>query len=256
MIGRPIGHSLSPLLHRLIYDQAGYRAEYGRFDVDPEDMAGVIPAMRTLGIRGINVTSPHKERILPYIDEMSPTAAAIGAVNTVLLREDGSVFGDNTDSYGFAQSLLHCGIAIAGKRFVLCGLSGAGKAVVHALEHHGAAEILTASTRAQAGISYEALGTVEGKDVIVNCTPLGMHPDVDRSVVDEETLSRFGAAVDLIYNPVETKFMRLAARRGLATMNGLWMLIFQGVRSFAVWTGQEAADIDVDAIYNRLRDAL
>lgn len=256
VIGRPIGHSLSPLLHRLIYEQTGYRAEYSRFDVDPARMEGVIPAMRALGLRGLNVTSPHKLHILPYIDELSPTAATIGAVNTVLIREDGTVYGDNTDSYGFAHTLSHGGIATQGGRFVLCGYAGAGKAVVHALEQGGAKEIVIASTDPEKGISYEELKRSEPRDVIINCTPVGMTPNVEESVVDGDTLALFSAAVDLIYHPPETKFMRLAAERGLKALNGLWMLIYQGIRSFEIWTGCDTAGIDVDKIYDTLRGEL
>lgn len=252
VIGKPIAHSLSPLLHRLIYEQTGYRAEYGRFEVDPADIAGVVPALRTLGVRGVNITSPHKLAILPHVDELAPDAAAIGAVNTLLLREDGTTWGDNTDSAGFAASLAHHGVEISGRRFVLCGRSGAGAAVRHALEAHGAAEILFASTDPAKGISYDELRRSEPRDVIVNCTPLGMHPDVDRCVVDEETLSRFTTAVDLIYSPPETLFLKRAASLGLRTMNGLWMLIFQGIRSFVVWTGADTSAIDADAIYAAL----
>lgn len=256
LIGRPVGHSLSPRLHRLLYEQTGRQAEYGRFDVAPEHIGAALPALRALGIRGVNVTSPHKQAILPFLDELSPTAGAVGAVNTVLLREDGSAYGDNTDGYGFARGLLHVGAAITSRRFVLCGRSGSAEAVRHALEQEGAAEVLVASTDPAKGISYGELRHMEPRDVIVNCTPLGMHPNEDRSVVDEEVLRRFETAADLIYNPPETLFLRRAAALGLRTMNGLWMLIFQGIRSFEIWTGADTSGIDADAIYADLEKQL
>lgn len=256
IIGNPIGHSLSPLLHSLIYEQLGHLAQYSRFPVDPANISEVIPAIKALGLRGINVTSPHKQAILPYLDALSPAAEAIGAVNTVSIREDGSSWGDNTDAYGFAESLVRFGVEIPGKRFVLCGNSGAGKAVVYALETGGAADVLVASTDPSKGIPYSELPGLSPRDVIVNCTPVGMHPKINQSVVDKAALSRFGAAVDLIYNPIETMFMQRAATLGLTTFNGLWMLIYQGIRSFELWTGEDISRLDVDAIYQRLKEAI
>lgn len=256
VIGKPIDHSLSPLLHRCLYEQTGHRAEYSRFEVEPARIAEVVPAMRALGIRGINVTSPHKVAILPCMDELDPVAKAVGAVNTVLLREDGTACGYNTDVFGFTRSMAHLGIPIGGRRFVLCGMSGGGAAVREALAREGAAEVLTASTNPAKGIAYESLRAAPPRDVIVNCTPLGMWPDVDRSVVDEAVLKRFHAAVDLIYSPTETLFLRKAAALGRATLNGLWMLVFQGIRSFSIWTGIPESAVDAEKIYRRLEVAL
>lgn len=240
IIGNPVKYSLSPVFHPMIYDAVGFSGSYGRFLVLPEDVKNVPAAMKTLGIRGLNVTSPYKSDIMPYIDELSPEAAEIGAVNTVLLRDDGTTVGYNTDGYGFAESLLHAGIEIKGKSFAVMGISGAGRAVCWGLEKYGASNVTGVSTKPEKGISYAELETLTGMDVIVNCTTVGMSPDIDMSPVNPEVLANFKAAVDLIYSPAETQFLKDAGKSGLKTLNGLPMLVLQGIRSFKLWTGIEA----------------
>lgn len=252
VIGNPVSHSLSPALHGMLYEQTGFDGNYSRYPVAKDEIKNVITAMKTLGISGINVTSPYKRDIIPFMDELSSEAAEIGAVNTVHLREDGTVMGHNTDSYGFAESLLHAGIEIAGKSFVVCGTSGAGKAVCHALNQYGAAKVVTASTNAENGVAYSELEHMHGIDVIVNCTPLGMRPHEDESPVPPHIFGNFSAAVDLIYNPWETVFLRGANRAGLKTLNGLPMLVFQGIRSFELWTGIDVKGGGADKIIGSL----
>lgn len=252
IIGDPVAQSLSPYLHMMLYQRTGYSGTYGRFPVKSADMPQVLPALRTLGISGVNVTSPHKQAIIPFLDGLSPEAEEIGAVNTVHIREDGFAKGYNTDCYGFAKSLLHAGIAISGKRFLLCGLSGAGRAARYALMEQGAAEVLVASTDAKKGIPYTSLSSLPEMDVIVNCTPLGMKGREYESPVDENILLKFGAAVDLTYNPAETLFLGLARKKGLRTLNGLPMLVFQGIKSFEYWTGIMPPDVFAEEILDGL----
>lgn len=256
LLGRGLSHSLSLQLHRLIYEQVGFTATYNLFDIPPEAVKDVIPAMITLGISGINITSPYKQAIMPYLDALSPEAEKIGAVNTVLIREDGSACGYNTDYFGFRACLGRCGIEIAGKSFLLCGMSGAGKAVYHSLADAGAREIVVASTDPAKGIPYSQLGELWPMDVIVNCTPLGMYPRTGVSVVAPEVIARFGAAVDLIYNPEETLFLQHAREQGLQTAGGLYMLIYQGMKSFEIWTGLTLDMGAADAVYEALSAGL
>lgn len=237
VIGNPIAHSLSPALHRMIYAETGFAGSYSPFLVEQNEVANVIPAMRTLGVSGFNVTSPHKRDIMPFLDEISPEAAEIGAVNTVHLREDGAAVGYNTDSFGFAESLIRAGIKIAGGSFAVCGISGAGRAVCHGLAAYGAARIVKVSTDTDKGVPYSELEQMRGMDAVINCTPLGMPPREGQSPVLPRVFGNFAAAVDLIYNPAETAFLRDARLAGCVTLNGLPMLALQGMRSFAIWTG-------------------
>lgn len=252
IIGNPVAHSLSPVFHRMIYAETGFNGNYSHFLVMKDDLANVIPAMKTLGISGVNVTSPYKQDIIPFLDEMSPEAAEIGAVNTVRFRKDGTTIGHNTDCYGFAESLLGAGIEIAGKSFAVCGISGAGKAICHALKKYGAAKVVTVSTNPEKGISYSALEDMREMYAIINCTPLGMEPHEGESPVSPRVFANFSVAIDLIYNPWETVFLRDARLAGLKTLNGLPMLVLQGLRSFTLWTGIEAPDAPVKKIINEL----
>lgn len=237
IIGNPVSHSLSPALHGMLYEATGYDGNYARFHVKRDEIANVVPAMRTLGIAGINITSPYKEKIQAYMDALSPEAGEIGAVNTAHIGEDGVVTGYNTDAYGIAESLLYAGIEIKGKSFLICGSGGGGKAACYALRQYGAAEVVTASTNPENGITYDELVKLPDMDAIINCTPLGMKPHLDESPVKPHIFEKFKAAADMIYNPRETRFLKDAGRCGIKTLNGLPMLVFQGIRAFEIWTG-------------------
>lgn len=248
VIGNPVAHSLSPVFHRMIYAATGFEGNYSHFLVMKDEVPNVITSMKTLGISGINVTSPYKRDIMPFLDELSPEAAAIGAVNTVHLRDDGTSIGYNTDGCGFAESLLAAGVEIKGRSFAVCGISGAGMAVCYALEEYGAARVVKVSTDSQKGATYSELENMRGMDTIINCTPLGMAPRESESPVLLRVFGNFSVAVDLIYNPAETVFLRDARLAGLKTFNGLPMLVMQGIRSFTLWTGIEVPNSEAGKI--------
>lgn len=252
LIGNPVSHSLSPQLHRMLYEAVGFDGDYSRFHVEPQQLENVVPAMKAMGIVGVNVTSPYKRDIMPYLDEISGTAEKIGAVNTIRINENGLAVGYNTDGYGFAKSLLNAGVEIAYKKFVVCGTSGAGKAVSNALLKYSAAAVVAASTHPEKGMPYSELERLADMDVIINCTPLGMAPHEGESPVKPEVFKNFKVAVDLIYNPAETAFLRDARLAGLQTLNGLPMLVFQGMRSFEIWTGIEPPPGLADKIIAKL----
>jgi len=252
VLGFPLGHSLSPRLHGLIYREMGVEAIYNRYELPPELAGNMVQVMRLTGMRGFNVTMPYKKVILNRLDALSPEAGKLGAVNTVELRSDGAAVGHNTDYFGFLMQLRRCGVPIRGQRFVLCGQSGAGSAITQALLDNGAAQVLTASRDASRGVTYDSLRSLTGFDTIINCTPLGMFPEVDGCIVEEEVLSNFGTAVDIVYNPCETLFLRRAARLGLKAVGGLYMFIFQGVRAFEIWTGKTVGEQAGDRIYDEM----
>ncbi len=256
ILGSPLSHSLSPQLHQLIYGHTGFAGAYNLFSVQPAKLGEAIAGLRVLGVRGVNVTIPYKQQIIPYLDELSPEAERIGAVNTVSFAPDGKTTGYNTDYYGFLMQLSRDGVEVKGKRFLLCGMSGAAHAIRQALEDNGASQVLVASTDPEKGMAYHSLAQLPDMDVIVNCTPLGMYPNVDASVVGVDVLGKFHTAVDIVYNPGNTKFLQLAAGLGMTTSKGLQMLVYQGMKAFTIWTGIQPEDTVGDAIFQELTDIL
>jgi len=251
-VGYPINHSRSPQLNQLIYRYTGYNGCYNLFTVPPEKLEGLIPAMRVLGIQGVGIAIPYKQEILKYLDTIEPEAEKIGAVNAVKLLPDGSTCGYNTDYFGFLSLLSRKSVEIEGKKVLICGMSGAGRAVRQALIDSGAAEILVASTKPEKGIPYSEVKNLPQMDVLVNCTPIGMHPKVDESIVGKEELSRFHTVVDVVYTPIWTKLCALAEECGLRAYGGMEMLVYQGIKAFTLFTGVEVDDETGDKICNEM----
>ena len=255
VLGRSLPHTLSPQLHNMIYEFTGYSGTYNIFEVEPEQVENVVSSAKGLNISGINVTIPYKQDVIPFLDDIDPQAKELGAVNTIKL-ENGIATGYNTDYYGFLMSLLHKGIEIKDKSFLLCGVSGSGKAIHRALINYGAREVLAASTNPEKGIPYSEIEKLPDMDVIVNCTPVGMYPKTEFCVVEDSVFDKFNTAVDIIYNPVETLFLKKAREKGLRTLSGLYMLIFQGIKSFEIWTGKSVDSVCADMIFEKLRQEL
>jgi len=268
LIGWPLAFSLSPVIHEAALRQHGLKGWYRLFPIAPgpgleQKLQTLIEGLRTGELHGLNVTVPHKEAIVPLVDDRTPLASEIGAVNTLFV-ESGRVWGHNTDADGFLTDLRRWGRAIGrhwenGGRALLLGAGGACRGAAYALVRAGWEVILAArrleqadalaewlnrrpglSGRASAArLSAEALRAVGPVDVIVNTTPVGMGADQDRSPWPKAAPWPPGAAVyDMIYHPSETVLMREAAAAGLAATNGLGMLIEQGALAFERWTGR------------------
>ncbi len=250
LVGYPLEHSLSPLLHHTALRAAGLQGEYELYPVRPAGrgaLRGLVQQVRDGQIHGLNVTIPYKQMITRLSDDLSPAAASIGAVNTIYLR-GGRVIGDNSDSAGFLADLQRW---ITNPRSaIVLGAGGAARAVVHALAGLGC-RVCLASRRthpAQAlarqfanvvavPLSYDALKGVEA-DLLVNATPAGMFPDLDQCAWPPGLSLPGGAAVyDLVYNPFETRLVQQARLEGLGARNGLGMLIEQAILAFELWTG-------------------
>jgi len=255
VIGYPVAHSLSPLMQNAALKRAGLNYIYIAMPVAPQDLSVATEGLKRLGFKGFNVTIPHKTAIIKYLDEIDKGAAAIGAVNTVV-EENGRWKGYNTDCLGFMQSVMDNGISVEGKNVVLIGAGGAASAVVWGLLTKGVHCVTLAvrnPAKAQSLVcAFSSYGKIhvmlwEGEayaialkecDLLINCTPLGMAPEVDRAPkVDWENLNVAAAVCDLIYTPVETKFLQKARQRGHKTLNGEGMLIGQGAAAFRLWTG-------------------
>ena len=262
VIGDPVRHSLSPALHNAAFSALGLDWTYLAFEVPSGQGADAVAAMRVLGIDGLSVTMPHKDTVAAAVDELSPAAALLGAVNCV--RRDGDrLIGENTDGAGFLRSLrTQAGVDPAGLRTVVLGAGGAARAVIVALAADGALVTVVnrspdAAARAAAlgeaagGAAAEASGGPSGSaivggaeavrdaDVVVNATPLGM-TDGDPLPVDAALLSDSQIVVDLIYRPERTPLLEAAAQAGATTLNGVGMLLYQAAEQFSMWTGHDA----------------
>ncbi|WP_327051353.1 shikimate dehydrogenase [Halomicrococcus gelatinilyticus] len=256
LLGNPVGHSLSPPMHEAAYDELDIDARYVTFE--PDDVGDAVAGARALGIRGLNVTIPFKETVLDHV-EPDDLATRIGAVNTVDLC--GEPTGHNTDAEGVRRSFEHHDVDLAGQDAVVVGAGGAARAAAFALADADAtvhvanrtverAESLAADVpEATAGGLDGVQGDVADADVLVNATSVGM--EEDRSPVPADALHGDLAVLDAVYRPVETRLLRDAGERGATTIDGAWMLLYQGVAAFELWTGRSAPVERMDAALRR-----
>ena len=256
IFGYPVKHSLSPLMQNAAFSKKAIDAVYVPFEVPPENLKEAVEGVRALGVRGLNVTVPHKERIVEHLDYLSDEAELLGAVNTVK-NENGELTGYNTDAEGFLRSLLEEGVELEGKRALMFGAGGAARAVGYALLKGGVKFLNIVNRNFSRGKEVgELLGklgnvlvyplkesTVEvllrDVDLIVNTTSLGMKPD-DPHLFDYSKIPSGITVVDIIYNPPETPLLKAAREKGCKTVNGLGMLVHQGAVAFEIWTGEKA----------------
>ncbi|NIM02913.1 shikimate dehydrogenase [bacterium] len=259
LIGYPVEHSKSPLMHNAAFQSLGLDFVYNLFSVKPSDLKEAITGLRAPNVAGANVTIPYKEEVMKYLDEISPEAEFIGAVNTIHNRQ-GRLGGYNTDGQGFITSLLTEGrIKLEGQKALLLGAGGAGKAVAVKLTERGVERLAITDKIAAKGedlvgrlrenipdcpvyavamSSKEFAETVFESTLLVNATPVGMK-EGDPCVIDPEYLHKDLFIYDVIYNR-ETPLVAEAKKRGLKALGGIGMLIYQGAASFEIWTGQRA----------------
>lgn len=259
VIGHPVAHSLSPLMHNAAYSLLGLDCTYDSFDIAPESLSEALKDFLNRGFSGLNVTIPHKESVSRQVHELSDEARAVGAVNTVLFDGD-RLRGENTDIYGVAASLESSRASIQGEKVLLLGAGGTSRAIIYALlTRFKPAEIVMANrnlVRAQELANHFqpfAKGTVlkassadqatvgrlaSGARLIINATSVGMSPVTDASPIGEWTNFKSTQIVfDLIYTPYVTKLLSAAGRSGARTISGLEMFLHQGARSFELWLG-------------------
>lgn len=259
VIGHPITHSLSPAIHNAALRACGLPETYAALDVPADRLVETVALLRDPDVGGCNVTVPHKQAVMPLLDELSPEAARIGAVNTVAHRS-GRLVGYNTDAAGFLASLRQVGVEAAGLRVVLLGAGGAARAIAFALVDAGVERLSIANrdaARAQrladavrraarVGQEIEALelrpealaAPLGAAQLVVNATSAGM--DGATSPLPPPLVPSAGVACDIIYNPPETPFLRSARAAGARTINGLGMLVHQAAEAFTIWTGRPA----------------
>ena len=262
VIGWPVSHSVSPAMHNAAFADLGLDWCYVPLPVPTEPAERIGEAMRglrALGLRGANVTVPHKQSVMPYLDWLTPAAQAIGAVNTIRVEADGQLSGDNTDARGFVADLRDHGVDPAGKRALVLGAGGSARAIVFGLAEAGCVSItilnrsvdkahdLAMDIRALFpfcrlsghAMPDEIAVLAQEAEIIVNCTSLGMTPNVEGLPWDENISFRPGQVVyDLVYNPPQTRLLQKDVTDGAQAIGGLGMLIWQGAIAFERWTSQ------------------
>ncbi len=265
LLGSPVGHSFSPKMHNNTLEKVNINARYLAFDVSKESLSSAINGLKAIDFIGSNVTIPHKTEVMKHLDHIDDRAKLIGAVNTVVNR-DGNLYGYNTDIDGFIESFNLRDIKLQNKKVAVFGTGGSAKAVLVGLLYEKIDHIdvfsreLLKSKQLINDISYcsellnpktySDLDETYPYDIIINTTPVGMHPNVDACVIDA---SNFGhkdtVFYDLVFNPLETRFLREARLSGRQTINGLDMLILQGLYSFKHWFPEaDMSDITRDSV--------
>jgi shikimate dehydrogenase len=245
VIGNPVRHSLGPVMHNAAFYNQGINAVYLAFESN--DIEGAVKGMRSLGIKGMSVTIPHKESVIPFLDQIDPLAKEIGAVNTIV-NKNNKLTGYNTDATGALKALSDV-IQVNGKRCVILGAGGAARAIGYILKKNNV-DLMIANRSAERGkalsrsldatfIKLEEVIDVE-IDILINTTSVGMSPNTEFSPVSEDVLKPGMTVMDIIYNPMTTKLLNLASQKGCRVVHGLSMFINQGAEQFRLWTGQEA----------------
>ena len=228
LLGKKLSHSLSPLLHSIFFEEMGIEAEYKLYEVAEHEIDNFKNYMFENSIEGVNITVPYKKAFLDKLDFISDEAKEIGAINLLYIKEN-KFYGDNTDYYGFKQTLLTNQIEPSGKKIAIIGRGGASASVYKVLKDMGAEDIAFYFRKDKLS-KIEFPEDMTG-DIIINTTPVGMYPNIEDNIVDEQILKKFNIAIDLIYNPLETKFLKIARENGLKTINGMEMLIGQALKT-------------------------
>lgn len=257
IIGYPIEHSMSPIMHNAALKDQSLDYVYVAFNIPPNDLKNAVLGFKMFSIKGINVTIPHKEKIIPYLDEIDPLAEKIGAVNTIK-NEGKYLIGKNTDAFGAKKALLDAGCEITGKKALILGAGGAAKAVSFAISEDLDAVYIANRTEKRAiklakdltnKTSIKAVGKnmsintlknlVNDVDILINTTPVGMYPNIEESPISEEMLHKNLFVFDIVYNPLETRLLKEARKIGCKTLGGLDMFVNQGALAFEWWTGKK-----------------
>ncbi|MDI6751896.1 MAG: shikimate dehydrogenase [bacterium] len=266
LMGYPLSHTISPSIHTAAFSWLGLNWVYLPFEVQPKYLKEAIFGLKPLGIAGVNITIPHKVEALAYMDGLSPEAELIGAINTIVVKEDG-LFGDNTDGKGFIRSLKETGFSASKKRVALIGAGGAGKAIGISLAREGADTLYIFDAnkeRKESLISYikdrfdtlvlemKDPSVIMDIDLLVNATPCGMKED-DPLPIDTDIIPAGLLVYDIIYNPQKTRLLENAERKGAKILSGLAMLVYQAALSFSAWTDiMPPTDVMMDAAKSEL----
>lgn len=238
LLGEKLGHSYSPQIHSMLADY-----EYKLFEKSPEELEVFLKSGE---FDGLNVTIPYKKSVMPYCAELSPTAAQIGSVNTIVRRSDGSLYGDNTDAFGFENLIVHNGIEVKGKKALVLGTGGASVTAQAVLKNLGASEVVVISRKGED--NYENIAKHADAEIIANTTPVGMYPNNGKAAVDLVQFPKLSGVLDVVYNPARTALLLQAEKFGIPCAGGLYMLVSQAKRSCELFTGKSIPDSEIDRI--------
>jgi shikimate dehydrogenase len=274
VIGDPIEHTLSPAIHNAAFDHLELDFVFLAFKVKAADLENAVRGMRGLGIHGLNVTMPHKSTVISFLDDVDSTVKFLGSANTIL-NKDGKLSGFNTDGDGALKALRENGAELSEKKMLLLGAGGAAKAIAFALAKEVGELVVLNRAAEKAAVLADALNRMSDKkivgdalspsavqknlqdaDILVNATSVGMHPNVNQSLVAPQWLRSDLTVMDIVYNPVETKLAKDAKAAGAKVISGVEMLIYQGAASFEIWTGCSAPiEVMRRAALNKLSSA-
>ena len=261
LLGERLGHSLSPEIHKSILNKSKIEGAYKLFEIPKDNLEDFVNSIKLLKIKGFNITIPYKEKIVPYLDEISDEAKRIGAINTVVLREN-KLYGYNTDYFGIDIMLRKKEINVEDKNIVILGSGGASKAMLtYALDNNVNKVYLVSRNPRIINLSiyddrvslidYTELEKLKG-DIIINTTPVGMYPNKDISPISREVIKKYDILVDLIYNPTETMFLQMGKEQGKTVVGGLSMLIGQAVKAQEIYNNINIEDRVIDEIYEEI----
>ena len=262
LIGSPVGHSLSPAMHNASFEKLGLDYVYVAYDIPTESVEAAVKGMKALGFAGFNITMPHKATVMPYLEEISDAAKLMGAVNCVVIHDDGTATGHNTDGQGFMRNVKENGVEVEGNKMTIVGAGGAGSAIYTQAALDGMevaifnrpgknfdaaeARIKEIAKICDSKVSVNDLNdrealrkSIDESVLFVNSTRVGMAPNEDGCVIDEDMLHEGMAVADVVYNPMETKLLAMAKSKGCTAIGGLGMLLWQAAIGEELWTGAE-----------------
>lgn len=272
VFGDPVDDNPTCVLEEAAYAALGLNYRYLTMKVLPEDLETAMAAVKALNFRGINLTMPHKIKVIPLLDELSEAAQIIGAVNTVI-NDNGKLTGENTDGKGFTAALKNNNVKISGSKIMILGAGGAARAIAVECALNGAQHIYIVNRTQVSGNELarlinekttcsaefvpwtENLAVPEGTDILINATPIGFTPNqMHRPDIDYDTIRKGMAAADVVFDPVDTLFLEECEKHGARCFNGIGMLVQQGALNFTLWTGEEApVDVMYDALEKEIR---
>jgi shikimate dehydrogenase len=269
VIGCPIKHSMSPDIHNDAFKEMNLDGYYHAFHVEPDQLGESVQALKLLGVKGFNITIPHKITIIPFLDELDETAKIVGAVNTVV-NVDGRLVGHNTDGNGYMESLTQVlKKPLSEHKILIIGAGGAARGIYYSLAYQGCQEIdLCNRTVLKAeelikkcpfenksnALSIEAAEqNLESYDIVIQTTAVGMHPDVTNKPLSLKNAKQTAVVSDIVYNPIKTAFLNEAEELGLTILNGVGMFVYQAVLAFELWTKQKpSAERMSSIVYDKL----
>jgi shikimate dehydrogenase len=262
LIGEKLGHSISPLIHSIIFEKLQKESFYHLFQIKRDDLSLSLEGLKVLGAKGVNVTIPYKTDVIDCLDSISDESRRIGSVNTIQFTDKGTI-GHNTDYLGLKRTFERYGIDIKDKKAVVLGSGGVAITVVQLLLDLGAREIsmfvrdINKMPNKELFkdinvFTYDKFKDIEVHEILINCTPSGMYPNIEESPVAKDYLWGFEAVIDLIYNPKETLLLKYARELGIKGVNGLYMLVAQAIEAQKIWNTVEFSEVFLEDVFNEV----